>query len=98
MNTGELIIYQNTEGNIKIDVRLEEETVWLSQAQIALLFGKGRTTVTEHVANIFKDGELDEKVVCRNFRLTTLHGAIEGKIQEKSIKHYNLDVIIRKTT
>ena len=94
MNTGELIIYQNTEGNIKIDVRLEEETVWLSQAQIALLFGKGRTTVTEHVANIFKEGELDEKVVCRNFRLTTLHGAIEGKIQEKSVKHYNLDVII----
>jgi hypothetical protein len=94
MNTGEIIIYQNTEGNIKIDVRLEEETVWLSQAQIALLFGKGRTTVTEHIANIFKEGELDEKLVCRDFRLTTSHGAIEGKTQENSVKHYNLDVII----
>ena len=94
MNTGEILIYQNTEGSIKIDVRLEEDTVWLSQAQIALLFGKGRTTITEHIANIFNEGELDEKVVCRDFRLTTLHGAIEGKIQEKSVKHYNLDVII----
>lgn len=94
MNTGEIIIYQNTEGNIKIDVRLEEETVWLTQAQIALLFGKGRTTITEHIANVFKEGELDEKLVCRDFRLTTSHGAIEGKTQEKSVKHYNLDVII----
>jgi hypothetical protein len=94
MNTGEILIYQNTEGNIKIDVRLEEDTVWLSQAQIALLFGKGRTTITEHIANIFNEGELDEKVVCRDFRLTTLHGAIEGNKQEKRVKHYNLDVII----
>lgn len=54
MNTGEILIYQNQEGNIKIDVRLEEETVWLTQAQIALLFGKGRTTITEHIANVLK--------------------------------------------
>lgn len=94
MNTGEILIYQNLDGNIKIDVRLEEETVWLTQAQIALLFGKGRSTITEHIANVFKEGELDEKVVCRDFRLTTLHGAIEGKTQENSVKHYNLDVII----
>lgn len=94
MNTGEILIYQNQEGNIKIDVRLEEETVWLSQAQIALLFGKGRSTITEHVANVFKEGELDEKVVCRDFRLTSFHGAIEGKTQENNVKHYNLDVII----
>ena len=94
MNTGEILIYQNQEGNIKIDVRLEEETVWLTQAQIALLFGKGRTTITEHIQNVFKEGELDEKVVCRDFRLTTSHGAIEGKTQENSVKHYNLDAII----
>ncbi|PWJ98934.1 virulence RhuM family protein [Flavobacterium araucananum] len=94
MNTGEILIYQNLEGNIKIDVRLEEETVWLTQAQIALLFGKGRSTITEHIINVFKEGELDEKVVCRDFRLTSLHGAIEGKTQEKNVKHYNLDVII----
>jgi hypothetical protein len=94
MHNSDIIIYQNEEGNIKIDVRLEEETVWLTQAQIALLFGKGRTTVTEHILSVFEEGELDEKVVCRNFRLTTQHGAIEGKTQEKSVKHYNLDVII----
>ncbi len=78
----EILIYQNSDGNIKIDVRLEEETVWLTQAQIALLFGKGRTTVTEHLGNIFKEGELDEKVVCRDFRLTTSDGAIDGKTQD----------------
>lgn len=90
----EILIYQNTEGNIKVDVRLEEETVWLTQTQIATLFGKGRSTITEHIANVFKEGELEEKVVCRDFRLTTSHGAIEGKTQENSVKHYNLDVII----
>lgn len=67
----EIIIYQNPDGNIKIDVRLEEETVWLTQAQMAMLFGKGRTTITEHIQNVFEEGELDEKVVCRNFRHTT---------------------------
>ena len=71
MNTGEILIYQNTDGNTKIDVRLEGETVWLTQAQMALLFGKGRTTITEHIQNVFKEGELDEKVVCRDFRHTT---------------------------
>jgi hypothetical protein len=94
MNTGEILIYQNQDGNIKIDVRLEEDTVWLSQAQMALLFGKGRTTITEHISNVFKEGELDEVVVCRDFRLTTQHGAITGKTQENNIKLYNLDVII----
>ena len=94
MNTGEIILYQNQQGTIKIDVRLEEETVWLTQAQMAELFGKGRTTITEHIQNVFAEGELDENVVCRNFRHTTQHGAIEGKTQEKEVKYYNLDVII----
>ena len=94
MNNSEILIYQNSEGNIKIDVRLEEESVWLSQSQMAELFGKGRTTITEHIQNVFSEGELDENVVCRNFRHTTLHGAIEGKTQETTTKYYNLDVII----
>jgi len=94
MNTGEILIYQNSEGSIKIAVRLEEETVWLTQDQMAALFGKARTTITEHIQNVFKEGELNEEVVCWNFRLTTQHGAIEGKTQEISVKHYNLDVII----
>ena len=94
MNTGEILIYQNQEGNIKVDVRLEEETVWLTQDQMALLFGKGRSTITEHIGNIFKEGELNEKVASRKFRHTTQHGAIAGKTQEKEVTIYNLDVII----
>ena len=77
-----------------MDVRLEDKTVWLTQEQIAMLFNKGRSTVTEHISNIFKEGELEENVVCRIFRHTTQHGAIEGKSQQKEVKLYNLDVII----
>ena len=94
MNNGEIVIYQNNEGDIKLDVRLEDETVWLSQAQLALLFNKDKRTITEHINNIFKEGELDEKVVVRKFRLTTQHGAIAGKIQQVEVNAYNLDVII----
>ena len=94
MNIGELIIYQNTEGNIKIDVRLEEETVWLTQEQMATLFGKAKSTINEHIKNVFAEGELDEKVVIRKFRTTTQHGAIAGKTQQVEVNGYNLDVII----
>ncbi len=86
----EIIIYQNPAGNIRVDVRLEDETVWLTQEQMAMLFGKARTTITEHIQNVFKEGELDEMVVCRDFRHTTQHGAIKGKTQEVSSKYYNL--------
>ena len=87
----EIIIYQTEDGlKTKIQTRLENETVWLTQAQMAELFGKTRSTITEHISNIFKEGEL----VCRNFRHTTKHGAIEGKTQEKEVEYYNLDVII----
>ncbi|MDP2238385.1 MAG: virulence RhuM family protein [Bacteroidales bacterium] len=90
----EIIIYQNPDGNIKIDVRLEEETVWLTQAQMGQLFGKDKRTISEHIGNIFKEGELDEKVVVRKFRTTTQHGAIAGKTQDVEVNGYNLDVII----
>lgn len=90
----EIIIYEGDSGVPRIEVRMQGETVWLNQDQLAELFGKGRSTVTEHISNIFKEGELDEKVVCREFRRTTEHGAIKGKTQEVSVKHYNLDVII----
>lgn len=90
---GEIIIFQSDEG-VKLDVRLENQTVWLNIEQIAQLFNKGRSTINEHILNIFKEGELDEKVVCRKFRHTTQHGALEGKTQSKEVKYYNLDVII----
>jgi len=94
MNKGEILIYEAPNGNIKIDVILEDETVWLSQEQMALLFGKGRSTITEHIRNVFTEGELQEEVVCRKFRHTTQHGAITGKMQEVTTNYYNLDVII----
>ena len=90
----QILIYKSTDGKIKLDVHLENNTVWLTQEQIAQLFGKARSTITEHIKNVFSDCELDEKVVCRNFRRTTTHGAIVGKTQETNIKVYNLDVII----
>lgn len=90
----EIIIYQNNEGNIKVDARLEEETVWLTQAQMCELFNKSKATISEHIKNVFEEGELDEKVVVRKFRTTTQHGAIAGKTREVSINGYNLDVII----
>ena len=90
---GEMIIYQSDDG-VKLDVRLENKTVWLNVEQIAVLFNKGRSTINEYILNIFKEGELDEKVVCRKFRQTTQHGAMAGKTQSKEVKFYNLDVII----
>ena len=90
---GEMIIYQSDEG-VRLDVRLENKTVWLNQEQIGALFNKSKATISEHISNIFKEGELDEKVVVRKFRTTTQHGALEGKTQSKEVKYYNLDVII----
>lgn len=78
-NQSTILIYQTEDGVTKIETRLLDETVWLTQAQLALLFDKGRSTITEHIQNIFKEKELSENVVCREFRHTTQHGAIEGK-------------------
>ena len=90
----EIVLYQSEDGNVKVDVLFQDETVWLTQEQMAQLFGKGRTTITEHIGNIFKEGELKEEKVCRKFRHTTQHGAIEGLLQTQEVKYYNLDVII----
>ena len=83
---GEMVIYQSDEG-IKLDVRLESNTFWLNIEQIAQLFDKGRTTISGHISNIFKEGELDEQVVCRKYRHTTQHGAIKRKTQSKEVKY-----------
>lgn len=88
MSTSEILIYQNPNGHIKIDVQLEDETVWLTQSQMAQLFGKDKRTISEHIGNIFKEGELEENSVVRNFRIT----ATDGKNYDT--RHYNLDVII----
>ena len=85
---GEILIYKNTDGNIKIDVHLEDETVWLTQAQICILFNKSKATISEHIKHIFEEGELEEHSVVRNFRTT----AADGKYYDTNF--YNLDVII----
>ena len=91
--TGEIVLYQPDE-TIRLEVRLEDETVWLTQAQMALLFGRDRSVIGKHINNCFREGELKADVVCANFAHTTMHGAIEGKVQVHSVTFYNLDVII----
>lgn len=66
----EIILYQNANGNIKIDVTLQDKTVWLTQAQICELFQKSKATISEHITHIFDEGELAENSVVRNFRTT----------------------------
>lgn len=91
---GEIILYQTSDGTTSIDVKLENETVWLTQAQMALLFDKDKRTISEHISNIFREGELTRDVVVREFRTTTPHGAIPKKTQTHNVLFYNLDVII----
>jgi hypothetical protein len=95
-NTGfnEILLYTSPNGHVKVEIYLQNETIWLTQQKIADLFGVDRTVVTKHIGNIFKSGELEEQVVCANFAHTTAHGAIKGKTQETITKYYNLDVII----
>ena len=83
--SNEIVIYQNSEGNIKLDVLLNEETVWLTQEQMSELFQRDRTVITKHIANIFEEGELVEES-----NVHFLHIANS----DKPVKHYNLDVII----
>lgn len=73
-NESNILIYQTEDGVTKIETRLQDETVWLTQAQLAELFQKSRVTVTEHIGNIFKEGELQEDAVSRKFRLTATDG------------------------
>ena len=94
MNNSNLLIYQSPDGRIKVDVRLEDETVWLTQDHMAELFGKSKKTISEHIRNVFAEGELNEQVVVRKFRTTTRHGAMPDKTQSRDVQFYNLDVII----
>lgn len=90
----EILIYQTGELTERIEVRLENETVWLNRHQLALLFGRDVKTIGKHINNVFSEGELVKKVVVAKFATTTQHGAIKGKSQTQQVEHYNLDVII----
>jgi len=90
----EIILYTTTDGEVKVDTIVKNETIWLSQAQMAGLFDVKRPAVTKHLKNIFESGELDEQVVSSILEHTTQHGAMEGKTQTQQVKYYNLDAII----
>lgn len=89
-----IVLFKTDDGKVKLDVLFEGETVWLTQEQMAELFGVQRPAITKHLKNIFEDKELEENMVSSILEHTTIHGAIEGKTQTKKIKYYNLDAII----
>ena len=87
----EILIYQNESGNIKVDVRFEDGSIWLSQAQICELFGKAKSTISEHIKAIFEEEELNPISTVRNYRTVQKEGNREV---ERDIEYYNLDMII----
>lgn len=90
----EVIIYNTEDGKAKINLKLENGTVWLNQLQIAELFQTTKQNISKHIKAIFNDSELSEKVVVNYQLTTTKHGAIEGKEQSREVAYYNLDMIL----
>lgn len=90
----QFLLYNMPDDAGKVQVIIKDETIWCTQKAMAQLFGVQRPAITKHLSNIFKESELDEKVVCSILELTTEHGAIEGKTQKTPTKFYNLDAII----
>ncbi len=90
-NQGDIVIYQTEDGDTKIDVRFVDETVWLTQQQMAELFQSSRTNIVEHIQHIYEEGELDEASTCRKFRQVRTEG---NRQVAREIPYYNLDMII----
>lgn len=88
----EIILFENQ--NVKLEVNMKDETVWLSLDQMSRLFGRDRTVITRHINNIFKEQELIKKEVCAKFAHTTPHGALTNRTQTRELDYYNLDMII----
>ena len=86
-----IVIYQTEDGQTQIDVRLENETVWLTQAQMVTLFKSSRTNILEHIQHIYEDDELDESSTCRKFRQVQKEG---NRMVNRTKTMYNLDMII----
>ena len=91
MTKGEILLYQTEDGNTRLDVRLYDETIWLSQMQMAELFQKDKRTISEHIANIYKEGELTYEATVRKFRTVQKEG---NRNVERDLEMYNLDVVI----
>ena len=94
MDKGQFLLYQTPDGESKIEVKLQDDTVWLSLDQMAELFQRNKSTISRHIKNVLEEGELDENMVVAKFATTTKHGAIEGKTQKHLVSYYNLDMII----
>lgn len=94
MDNGQIILFQTQGGETKIEVRLSNETVWLTTDQMAELFQRNKSTISRHIRNVFESGELEPNVVVAKYATTTQHGAIEGKTQTHKVDFYNLDMII----
>lgn len=90
-NQGKIVIYQTDDGDTKIDVRFVDETVWLTQAQLCELYQTSKSNVSEHIKNIFEEGELEENSTVRKFRTVQNEGE---RIVTREQLHYNLDMII----
>ena len=93
-NGSAIVLYTTDDGNTQLEVKLEQDTVWLTQSQMADLFGRDRTVITRHIRNIFKEGELDETLVCAKSAQPKRYGRRDNYIQVSETTFYNLDVII----
>jgi len=91
-SNNQIIIYQTEDGQTQVDVRMENDMIWLTRQQIAVLFGRDYKTISKHINNALKE-ELADSVVVAKFANTTQHGAIEGKTQTHEVDYFNLEVI-----
>jgi len=88
---GEVLVYESPDGEVRVDMRLDHETVWLNQEQMGQLFGRERSVITKHVRNVFREGELEPEATCAKFAQVQTEGE---RTVTRDIDHYNLDVII----
>jgi hypothetical protein len=88
---GNFLVYQSEDGSTRVDVRLDNENIWLNQKQLAELFGKAKGTIPEHVRHIFEDGELNPLATVRLFRTVQTEGR---RAVERDVEHYNLDMVL----
>jgi len=88
---GEVLVYETPDGEVRVDVRLEQETVWLTQQQMGALFGRERSVIAKHIGNAYREGELDPGATCAKFAQVQTEG---GRTVSREVDHYSLDVII----
>ena len=93
-NGSSIVLYTADDGNTQLEVKLEKDTVWLTQSQMAELFGRDRTVIGRHIAKVYQEGELSREVTCAFFAQVTPHGAIPGKTHTQQVPFYNLDMVI----